>query len=114
MEHKPDISVECNIEDPSFGIPPMIFQPMVENCFKHSRIVDDRNAFIRISLIQRNGHVLFSTTNTKHCNHYNQEDEERTGIGVQNVRQRLDLLFDQNYSLEIKEDETLYKIELKF
>lgn len=113
MEYKPDIRFNCKIENESFAIPPMLFQPMVENCFKHSRIVDDKKAYICISLIQKGEHVLFATENSKHVNVGKNKDEERTGIGVQNVRQRLDLLFGDDYKLEILETENTYKTKLK-
>ena len=93
-------------------IPPMVFQPMIENCFKHSRIIDDHNAFILISLLQEDKHVVFETENSKHHNPYQQEDDERTGIGINNVRQRLNLIFGEDYSFEISETESVYKTKL--
>lgn len=112
MERNPDIVFECQIEDPQFQIPPMVIQPMIENCFKHSRIVDNPNAWIKIKLKESNGHIFFETENTKYSSEYEQQDEERTGIGVNNVKHRLDLIFGQNYSFRIDENEKIYKTKL--
>ncbi len=112
MENEPNLTFDCKIENNSLEIPPMVFQPMVENCFKHSRIIDDPNAFIRIYLLQEDKRVVFETENSKHHNPYQQEDDERTGIGINNVRQRLNLIFGDDYSFEISETECVYKTKL--
>lgn len=112
MENVPNLTFDCKIQNNSMEIPPMVFQPMVENCFKHSRIIDDHNAFIRISLLQEDKRVVFETENSKHLNQYQQEDDERTGIGINNVRQRLNLIFGDDYSFEISETECVYKTKL--
>lgn len=113
MEKEPNIEFICNIENQTFGIPPMLFQPMVENCFKHSRIIDDPSAFIKISINQEGEHLTFVAENSKHKNVFKQTDDERTGIGVNNVRQRLELIFGTDYSFDITETENIYKTELK-
>lgn len=112
MENEPNLTFDCKIKNNGMEIPPMVFQPMIENCFKHSRIIDDHNAFIRISLLQEDKHVVFETENSKHHNPYQQEDDERTGIGINNVRQRLNLIFGEDYSFEISETESVYKTKL--
>ena len=112
MENEPNLTFDCKIQNNGMEIPPMVFQPMIENCFKHSRIIDDHNAFIRISLRQEDKHVVFETENSKHHNPYQQEDDERTGIGINNVRQRLNLIFGEDYSFEISETESVYKTKL--
>lgn len=112
MENEPNLTFECKIENESFSIPPMVFQPMVENCFKHSRIIDDPNAYINISLCQDGNNLTFMTTNSKHVNRFEQKDEERTGIGINNVRQRLDLLFGNKYAFNITEDENTFRTKL--
>lgn len=112
MEKDPDITFECKIQDENFLIPPMIFQPMVENCFKHSRIIDDPKAFIHINLTEENGHIKFCTENSIHVNEYKSQDNERTGIGIINVRQRLELLFQDKFTFNTSETDNVYKTEL--
>ena len=112
MEHEPNIVFECNIDNENYQIPPMIFQPMVENCFKHSRIIDNPDAYIKITLSQENEHITFCTDNSKPKNNYQHKDNERTGIGVNNVKQRLDLIFGDEYTFEIKDYENKYITKL--
>lgn len=112
MEKTPDLTFTCEISDENYYIPPMLFQPMIENCFKHSRIVDDPKAYIRISLVQTLKELVFTTENSKHKCEFDNKDNERTGIGVINVRQRLELLFHDRYTFDISEDENTYTSKL--
>jgi len=113
MEKEPNITFDCKIENESYSIPPMIFQPVVENCFKHSRIIDNPNAFIQLSLRQEGDTITFETVNSKFSNEFNHQDNERTGIGIINVKQRLELLFGERFAFDIQEEEGLYKTKMR-
>lgn len=112
MERQADITFDVEIQNPSYKIPPMIFQPMVENCFKHSRIVDHPDGHIHISLRQDDRQLVFIADNSKVTLPQPSEETERFGIGIKNVRQRLDLLFGSDASFKVQETETDYKIKL--
>lgn len=112
MEKQPNIFFDYNIENGSFNIPPMLFLPIVENCFKHSRIIDNPEAYIKLSLKQEGNNIFFETENSKFDNEYNNKDEERIGIGLTNVRQRLELLFKDNYSFEVIDEKNIYRTKM--
>jgi len=112
LENPADITFEIEMENPNYKIPPMLFQPMVENCFKHSRIIDQPDGFIHLSLTQKNKQITFVAENSIPKSSPVSEDKERTGIGLQNVEQRLALLFRDNATFDVKETETTYRIEL--
>lgn len=112
MEAEPNIVFECNIDNPSHMIPPMIFQPMVENCFKHSRIVDHPDGYIHIHLVQHGKKVTFIAENSKPKLESLTPDNERIGIGLFNVQQRLEMLFANRYTLDAEDDKQKYRIEL--
>ena len=112
MEQDPNITFDVKMQTPTAMIPPMIFQPMVENCFKHSRIADHPDGYIRLSLIQDDRKILFIAENSKPKAEPASEDRERTGIGLKNVQQRLDILFKEKASVKVHETDTNYKIEL--
>lgn len=120
MEREPDLSFDCMQQDPNYMVPPMVLQPMIENCFKHSRLVDDTNAYVHITLRQDATGLLFTTENSIPADgqlppHPDTErsDQERTGIGLDNVKQRLKMLFGEDKcSFKIIEDENRYKTVL--
>ena len=117
MEHEPDLTFEVLQQDPNYMVPPMVLQPMIENCFKHSRLVDDPKAYVHITLRQDATGLLFTAENSipdtdQLPSHPDNErtDQERTGIGLDNVRQRLKMLFGEDKcSFKIIEDEHRYK-----
>lgn len=117
MEREPDLTFETQVADPNFKIPPMLLQPIIENCFKHSRLVDDPQAWAHISVRQNESGMLFTCDNSKptatqfsrQSAIIGRQDEERTGIGLMNVQQRLEVLFGDKFSLKVIEDNTHYK-----
>lgn len=110
MEREPNLTFDCNITDPGYKIPPMILQPMIENCFKHSRIIDDPRAWIHITLRQDATGLLFTAENSiPQGNALSTKDNERTGIGLDNVYQRLDMLFGNQCSFKTIDEKERYK-----
>lgn len=117
MEQEPNLTFETQIANPNFKIPPMILQPIIENCFKHSRLVDDHSAWVHITIRQNDSGLLFTCDNskpaatsfTRQTAIVGRKDEERTGIGLMNVQQRLAVLFGDKCSLKVIEDDSHYK-----
>lgn len=119
MEHEADIAFSVRGLDDEPGapphaamVPPMIFQPMVENCLKHSRIADRPDAFVRIALRLEGGTLRFSTENSVPAPTTPRADSESLGIGMANVRQRLDLLYGDAYTLSTDEAGGVYRLDL--
>lgn len=110
MEREPNLSFDCLITNPDYKIPPMILQPMIENCFKHSRIIDDPNAWVHITLRQDATGLLFTAENSIPQGHaFSTKDNERSGIGLENVKQRLEMLFGNQCSFKTIDEKGRYK-----
>ena len=100
--------------DPSgIVIPPMLLTPFVENAFKHGRISEDQ-AGILMNLHINENRLTFDISNQVNP-HSKVKVEKGDGLGLVNVRRRLDLLFPGKYSLQIFENkkEFTVKLELK-
>lgn len=93
------ITVEEGPMDGSLEIEPMLLIPFVENAFKHGR--DDMGeGSIQIRWRTVGGVLSFSVQNT-----FGAEVSDKTpGIGLVNVRRRLDLLYTDRYSLDIRSE----------
>jgi len=107
------LSLETDIELPSGSkalIAPMLLIVFIENAFKHSKNTADEKIFISISLKTWNDLVLFSVKNS----HSRQEKQfdMNSGFGLNNVRQRLELLYPDAYELDIHEDDHSYSVVL--
>ena len=105
-----EIVVDVPEESPSqVKIPPLIFIVFVENAFKHGISYNSRS-FIHISIevSKEADRVRYCVTNTKNPSKWNTQG----GIGLDNVRKRLDLLFPKRYQLEIENTSNQYSVEL--
>jgi len=84
------------------AIAPMIFLPFVENAFKHG-VSATQPSYINIDINQQNSSVDLKVVNTI-IKEQNNNLEAGSGIGLNNTRRRLDLLYPGKYSLLINED----------
>lgn len=89
------------------SIVPLILIAFVENAFKHGVASDPENP-IRIAILVEKGRLEFTVTNKKS----DQNKDEASGIGLNNVKRRLDLLYQGEYKLEIREKEKIYSCKL--
>jgi len=104
--------VEMNISGNLEGrtIAPMLLISFVENAFKHgSRIVT--NPGIRINLSVLPGQILFEVSNYVRKGESVAKDDHG-GIGLTNIRRRLNLLYTGKHQLTINSDENLYNVHL--
>ena len=91
-------------------LPPLLFIPFVENAFKHG--VSYRSpSFIEIGMEVSENRIRFITRNSiRKSGHLN--EEEYSGIGLENVRKRLNLLFPQRHQLTINEKDDVFEVDL--
>lgn len=92
-------------------VPPMIFQPIVENCFKYCAL-NSNNDFIQIKLEHTENILTFIAVNTKSIPSSRGESSRKTHIGLENLRKRLSIYYDNCYELKIVENEEIYNIQL--
>ncbi|MEI9911060.1 MAG: GHKL domain-containing protein [Bacteroidota bacterium] len=83
---------------------------MWENAFKHISHKAHSTNFVKLDISRSNGHFNFTIENSKETE---RTTELHGGIGLNNVKRRLELLYPDKYQLQIKDDETVYKVDLK-
>ena len=116
MENKSNVIFEKKIDNNDFKIPPMILQPLVENSFKHSRLVSDPDGFVHFYLIQENNGLIFIARNSikgMSSSVVDLNKKSHSGIGLDNVRKRLDLYYGNNYSFETILEDDRYVVTIK-
>lgn len=100
------VSFPASYEDRS--IPPLIFIPFIENAFKHG--VSYREiSFIDISLLVNNDSLSFRCTNSL-IKSRDESDSGHSGIGLENVRKRLSLLFPGKHEMKINKSDTEFEV----
>ena len=101
------IDLDLPAETPDKTIPPLILIPFIENAFKHG-VSYKQASFIEVKIALEDGSLHFSCRNSK----ADVPNQEKGGVGLANVRKRLNLLYEHNYSLRIKNDADIYSVEL--
>jgi LytS/YehU family sensor histidine kinase len=107
-----DIQFICTEDFSNFTLPPLLLLPFVENAFKHISHFSDKKNSIKIELSKTGGLFRLSVFNTKDNSH---QVSKNGGIGLKNVKRRLDLLFRDRYILDIQElpESFIVNLELK-
>ncbi len=89
-------------------VPPLIFIVFVENAFKHG-VSYSANSYIYVDLKYEEGYVIGRFENSIS----EQSRKSAPGIGLENVRKRLDLIYEDDYELDIKDMGNNYCVTLK-
>ena len=110
------ITVNLPQEVPDRQIPPLMLITFIENAFKHG-ISYQHDSFIDILIdithpSPLTSHLYFSCCNSKANGQQPTANSQQGGVGLQNVKQRLNLLYDNNYTLNIQDEADVYNVEL--
>ena len=101
------ISMDLPEEVPDRQIPPLILITFIENAFKHG-ISYQHESFIEVMVAVEDNTLRFSCRNSK----AEKPNEEKGGVGLDNIRKRLNLIYDKQYSLKLKSEPEVYTVEL--
>lgn len=112
MRYTGNVSISLDAPEvlPDLSLPPLLLVIFVENAFKHG-ISYRTKSFVEISLQPHGDRLLFSCRNSRP--EIKHDENMKGGVGLSNVRRRLDLLFPADYTLDIKETEDIYTVKLE-
>ena len=90
-------------------IAPLLFISLIENAFKHG-VSSSRSSMIDIHLEQKDSSIVFACDNTN----YPKDDADRSGsgIGIENTRRRLDLMYADHYSWQQWLEDDIYHVRV--
>ena len=101
------ISIDLPDEASDRTIPPLMLISFVENAFKHG-ISYQQASFVEVSAEVRQEQLHFHCRNSKAA----KPNQEKGGVGLANVKKRLNLLYDDRYTLQISDTTDFYNVEL--
>lgn len=105
-----NISLEIKGDHIENKVAPLIYIAFIENAFKHGSKSKESNPFIHIVFnLESKDRIVFTIENSKEPGITNSKP---AGIGLQNVKKRLELLYPGKYTLRISDAETRYHVEL--
>ena len=105
------ISLHINGEINGKEIAPLLLMPFVENAFKHG-IAPNFNSFIKIELNVTTNKLKFVVSNSILKKTLSDLSTYK-GIGLENVKRRLMLIYPDKHLLQIEENEKLYRVSLE-
>ena len=108
-----DIQFNITGEVESKMIAPMLILPFVENSFKHGVSEEINDAWVSIDLELAGNEMTLKVDNSKTNLKSEDEQDYRAGIGLTNVKRRLELLYGTNHDLQTIETDDSYVILLK-
>ena len=112
-QSSPDIKIITEIEDHVgvLQIAPMLLIPFIENAFKHGISLKEPSN-IRISMGTKDKTLFFDISNSTHPKLSNDLEKDNNGIGLNNVKQRLKLIYANRHDLSIRESGKEFFIHL--
>ncbi len=102
------VQFESMVEHPEILVEPLLFLPFVENAFKHGKFNDPQNP-VRLEIIEKDKQLSFSCYNISG----EKQKDYSSGIGLENVRKRLDLLYPDKYELQINDESKQFNVYLQ-
>jgi len=102
------IDFEVGTDVRNFTLAPLLMIPFIENAFKYVSHYTDRKNEIEITIHRKGNSFLMRVSNT--CDRI--EKSERGGIGLANVKRRLELLYPDRHQLDIRETDDRFLVTL--
>lgn len=109
-----DVSINISGETTGKRIAPLLLIPFVENAFKHGVSNETDNAWVTIDIKQKENLLSVKVDNSKsELIEKPDHTDYKNGIGLQNVKKRLELLYPGNYDLQIEKETDRHLVDLK-
>lgn len=108
--NKVSLTVDFPDKTDKIYLPPLLFIPFIENAFKHGISYRDKS-FISISMKIDEENLTFNCSNSI-GNNKTEREENHNGIGLENVRKRLKLLFPGKHTLKIEKTDKIFIVNL--
>ena len=106
-----NLSIHVHGDSGKKMISPLLLIPFVENSFKHGSSKMLAHPWVRLEIYINQDHLEFSLSNNKPG--LQNQPQITGGIGLKNVKKRLELLYPDSHSLDIRENEMSYDVVMK-
>ncbi|QGY44624.1 hypothetical protein GM418_13410 [Maribellus comscasis] len=104
------IRISSQVSRPSVFIPPLLLLPFIENCFKHGSIGKEDDGWVEIDIWDEKDRFFFVCKN----NFPENRNKKAPGIGLANVKKRLQLIFGERYELKTITQDNEFMVSLAF
>ena len=112
VEHDQTIVFDYYNYNEQVKIAPMLLLPLVENAFKHSAIQRIKSSYVFMNLVSNEKGITFSIENSSPLDKKHIVKDDIGGIGIENLRKRLDILYHNRYDIQLEDNGTSFKVFL--
>ncbi|MFK8161268.1 MAG: sensor histidine kinase [Lewinella sp.] len=102
-----ELEVDIDDFDPALKVAPLLLLPLVENAFKHGTH-STKKCRVEVQLVTRGNLIQLQLTNSK----IEKAKVSKTGVGLLNIRRRLELIYPKSHKLEIQQTAKEYSVGL--
>jgi len=108
-----DIEITYNINNVNQAlIPPLLFIPLIENAFKHGIGSHPDDMYISLTMEIHKDNFRFKLENPKGAEVKTNKKDKKGGIGIENVRKRLNLLYPMSHELTVSNNADNFNVEI--
>jgi sensor histidine kinase YesM len=112
VKHPDRIHFRMQGDAGNLKIAPLLLLTFIENCFKHGSVKDESESIV-ISIEIKGDELFLRTKNSIEDHSTSELPEESSGLGLDNARKRLELMYPDRHSLDITTERNLFKLSLK-
>lgn len=109
-EDKLDVNSSWTIQNLQTKFPPLLFITLIENAFKHVSRSSNAKGYINIIFEESTEMISLEVDNSKSALPI--EKKKNSGLGLENLRNRLDILYGEKYRLSIQNSDNVYNSKL--
>ncbi len=109
-EGKITVSSSWKMKDPKKEIPALLFISFIENAFKHVSKSELEKGYIHINFEQTDDAICFHVENSRSALPVKRSN--KGGVGLRNIKERLEILYFGKYDLSVDETDRVYKTKL--
>ncbi|MCR8561200.1 histidine kinase [Mucilaginibacter sp. BJC16-A38] len=113
LSEKTDITLDISGDYNDHYIAPLLLIIFVENAFKHFSASKGQTAFVHIHIDIKNNHLKLKVQNSVDPEYTPVKNKSRGGLGLNNVKQRLDLIYPQQHQLTIAKENNCFQVNLE-
>lgn len=112
LRYPEDVRIEITTEntDEPYQIVPLILIPFIENAIKHGPDRSRKDAWVKVSIKIEDGVLKYRVSNSVNNR---AEQHQNGGLGLQNIKRRLDIYYHGHYLLDVKQDDQHYSVLLE-
>jgi len=112
LSDKTDIQFQVAGADTDLYIAPLLLIIFVENAFKHFSSAKGQTSFVHINVHIENNHLKLKVGNSVDPDFVPKVNKSKGGLGLNNAKQRLDLIYPQQYNLQMIKEPTHFEVNL--